>query len=101
MVRHRWRIIYKFGGAALDTVAVLQRLPFSQTNDQMASLSSESLRDHHHQCQNRKRGTTARFLQLPAPSNLFYPSTSQVHLEWCLISLKDQYSPVSMIQGAL
>ena len=43
MVRHRWRIIYKFGGAALDTVAVLQRLPFSWTNDQMASLSSESV----------------------------------------------------------
>ena len=35
MVRHRWRIIYKFGGAALDTVAVLQRLPFGWTNQAM------------------------------------------------------------------
>lgn len=79
MVRHRWRIIYKFGAAALETVAVLQRLPFSQTNDQMASLSSESLRDHPW-CQNRKRGTTARFLQLLASPIVSTP----VHLKHIL-----------------
>ena len=72
MVRHRWRIIYKFGAAALEAVAVLQRLPFSQTNDQMASLSSESLRDHQW-CQNRKRTWDDGPLS-PTPrfSNRFY-----------------------------